>query len=47
MLGPYMYFSVLITKIYLYYKNKYIINHFTKYLYRKNNKYNKNIKTLP
>jgi len=27
MLGPYMYFSVLITKIYLYYKNKYIINH--------------------
>ncbi len=27
MLGPYMYLSVLITKIYLYYKNKYIINH--------------------
>ena len=27
MLGPYIYFSVLITKIYLYYKNKYIINH--------------------
>ena len=37
MLGPYMYFFVLITQIYLYYSNKYIINYnvFTNNLFHK------------
>jgi hypothetical protein len=37
MLGPYMYFSVLITKIYLYYNNKSILNYniFTNNIFHK------------